>query len=101
MSVRTSEAVPPVTPEQHGAKAHSDGGWDANGGAFVPIQTRSGRFTSVEHDAFPAVTGLEVDWKLTPVALVKPLIDDALDGSSYDDRGSASAGRHVRVGRPG
>ena len=72
-----------TTPEQHGAKAHSDGGWDANGGAFVPIQTRSGRFTSVEHDAFPAVTGLEVDWKLTPVALVKPLIDDALDGSPY------------------
>ena len=73
-----------VTPEQHGAKAHSDGGWDANGGAFVPIQTRSGRFTSVDHDAFPAVTGLEIDWKLTPVALVKPLIDEALDGTPYE-----------------
>jgi Fe-S cluster assembly protein SufD len=84
MSVGTSEAAPPVTPEQHGAKAHSDGGWDANGGASVPIQTRSGRFTSVEHDAFPAVTGLEIDWKLTPVALVKPLIDDELDGSPYE-----------------
>jgi Fe-S cluster assembly protein SufD len=47
------------------------------------VQTRSGRFTSVNHDDFPAVTGQEVDWKLTPVALVRPLIDDALDGSAY------------------
>jgi Fe-S cluster assembly protein SufD len=72
-----------VTPEQHGAKAHSDGGWDADGGAFVPVQTRSERFTSTDHDAFPAVTGLEVNWKHTPVALAKPLIDGTLDGSPY------------------
>ena len=84
MSVVSPGTVPPATPEQHGAKAHSDGGWDANGGAFVPIQTRSGRFTSVDHHAFPAVTGMEIDWKLTPVALVKPLIDDELDGSAYE-----------------
>ena len=70
-----------TTPEQHGAKAHSDGGWDDT--SLVPVQTRSGRFTSVNHDDFPAVTGQEVDWKLTPVALVRPLIDDALDGSAY------------------
>jgi Fe-S cluster assembly protein SufD len=49
----------------------------------VPVQTRSERFASTDHDAFPAVTGLEVDWKLTPVALVKPLIDEPLDGSPY------------------
>ena len=70
-----------VTPEQHGLKAHSDGGWGEAG--YVPVQTRSERFSSVHHDDFAAVTGHEVDWKQTPVALLKPLIDDALDGSEY------------------
>jgi len=48
------------------------------------VQTRSGRFTSTSHDAFPAVTGFEVDWKQTPVARIRDLIDGPLDGSSYD-----------------
>lgn len=69
------------TTEQHGAKAHSDGGWDDT--SRVPVQTRSERFTSVDPAEFPPVTGLEVDWKLTPVTLVRPLIDGALDGSPY------------------
>jgi Fe-S cluster assembly protein SufD len=67
-----------TTSDQHGLKAHSDGGW-----ALVPVQTRSERFTSVVPGDFPAVTGLEADWKLTPVSLVRPLLDDALDGSPY------------------
>ena len=67
-----------VTPEQHGLKAHSDGGW-----ATVPVQTRSERFTSTNAADFPAVTGSEVDWKLTPVALVRDLIDGELDGKAY------------------
>jgi Fe-S cluster assembly protein SufD len=71
-----------TTPEQLGAKAHSDGGWGEPG--YVPVQTRSARFSSVLHDDFPAVTGLEADWKLTPVKLVRPLIDGELDGSIYD-----------------
>lgn len=73
-----------VTPEQHGFKAHSDGGWDASEKGFVPVQTRSERPKSFAHDDFAAVNGLEAEWKLTPVKLVKPLIDDALDGSPYD-----------------
>ena len=72
-----------LTPEQHGAKAHSDGGWDSNAPGYVPVQTRDARFTSFEHDDFPEVKGIEGDWKLTPIARVKPLIDDALDGSPY------------------
>jgi Fe-S cluster assembly protein SufD len=60
---------------------HSDGGWDAPG--YVPVQTRSERFSSVVHDDFPEVTGLEAEWKLTPVALVRTLIDGALDGAPY------------------
>ncbi len=71
-----------ATTEQHGAKAHSDGGWDDT--SRVPVQTRSERFTSVDPAEFPAVTGLEVDWKLTPVAQVRDLIDGELDGSGYD-----------------
>ncbi len=84
MSIATTE-----TPGQHGAKAHSDGGWDDT--SVVPVQTRSERFASVNHDDFPAVTGIEVDWKLTPVALVRPLIDETLDGSRYEfvDQGSS------------
>ncbi|MGV8910994.1 MAG: Fe-S cluster assembly protein SufD [Rhodoglobus sp.] len=72
-----------VTPEQHGLKAHSDGGWDANEKGFVPVQTRSARPKSFEHADFAPVTGTEAEWKLTPVKLIKPLLDDVLDGSSY------------------
>ncbi|MBX3099775.1 MAG: Fe-S cluster assembly protein SufD [Salinibacterium sp.] len=71
------------TPEQHGAQAHSDGGWDSNAPGYVPVQTRDARFTSVNHDDFPEVRGIENDWKLTPVARVRPLIDGQLDGSPY------------------
>jgi Fe-S cluster assembly protein SufD len=71
-----------VTPtEQHGAVSHSDGGWGSPG--YVPVQTRSGRFSSVAHADFPAVTGLEAEWKQTPVALMRDLIDTTLDGSRY------------------
>src|SRR5664279_3473915 len=72
-----------VTPEQHGLKAHSDGGWDAEDKNFVPVQMRSERPKSFEHADFAPVTGVEADWKLTPVKLIKPLLDDALDGANY------------------
>lgn len=86
MSIATTE-----TPGQHGAKAHSDGGWDDT--SVVPVQTRSERFTSVNPEDFPAVTGLELDWKLTPVALVRELIDGELDGTIYtlDDQPAEGA----------
>ncbi|TXK17834.1 Fe-S cluster assembly protein SufD [Homoserinibacter sp. GY 40078] len=57
---------------------HSHGGWGQ-----VPVQTRSERFTSTTPDEFPAVTGLEAEWKLTPVDRVRSLIDDRLDGAPY------------------
>lgn len=66
---------------QHGAKAHSDGGWDQVG--YVPVQTRSARFTSTSPADFPDVIGVEAEWKLSPVALFRPLIDGALDGTAY------------------
>jgi len=64
-----------------GAKAHSDGGWEAPAG--VPVQTRSERFASANPEAFPPVTGQELEWKLTPVPLVRTLIDGPLDGTPY------------------
>ncbi|MCU1509944.1 MAG: Fe-S cluster assembly protein SufD [Actinomycetota bacterium] len=83
-----------TTPEQHGIKAHSDGGWDA-AEKVVPVQTRSDRFTSFVHGDFPEVSGREADWKLTPVELVRPLIDGALDGSPYDYTATDVAGATV------
>jgi len=79
--------------------AHSDGGWDAEG--YVPVQTRSERFTSVRHDDFPPVTGLEAEWKLTPVKAVRDLIDGELDGSAYDIEAPAGDGVTVTWVEPG
>ena len=76
MSIATTQ-----TPGQHGATAHSDGGW---GAVEVPVQTRSERFTSTNPADFPDVQGFEVDWKLTPVSVVRDLIDGTLGGAPYD-----------------
>jgi Fe-S cluster assembly protein SufD len=88
-----------VTPEdqstQHGAKAHSDGGWDATEKGYIPVQTRSARFTSNDPADHPAVTGRELVWKLTPVELVRPLIDGQLDGSPYAFLANEAAGTSV------
>jgi len=88
MSVATTQ-----TPEQHGAKAHSDGAWGIT--SKVPVQTRSARFTSIVPGDFPAVTGLEVDWKLSPVASLRHLIDGGLDGSQYEFDSTVSSGARV------
>jgi Fe-S cluster assembly protein SufD len=83
------------TTAQPGATAHTDGAWTNPDGSPVPVQTRSARFASVNHDDFPAVTGQEVDWKQSPVALLRPLIDDALDGSAYPIEPQVPAGAIV------
>jgi Fe-S cluster assembly protein SufD len=61
----------------------------------VPVQTRSERFKSFEHDEFPAVTGFEAEWKLTPVDRVRLLIDGELDGSPYEVEHADAAGASV------
>jgi Fe-S cluster assembly protein SufD len=65
------------------------------------VQTRSERFTSVRHDDFPPVTGLEAEWKLTPVKAVRDLIDGKLDGSAYDIEAPAADGVTVAWVEPG
>jgi Fe-S cluster assembly protein SufD len=72
----TTDTAGTDTAERLGIRAHSDG-------PVAPVQTRSERFRSVNHADFPEVTGLEAEWKLTPVDRVRPLIDDALDGAPY------------------
>jgi Fe-S cluster assembly protein SufD len=72
---------------QHGLKAHSD--------TLVPVQTRSERFASTDPAAFDAVTGRELEWKLSPVPLLRPLIDGELDGSRYDLAGADAPGASV------
>src|SRR5680860_285534 len=72
-----STAMP--TAEQHGIKEHSDGRF-----GYVPVQTRSARFKSVDVADFDAVTGREAVWKFSPVAKFADLTAGALDGSVYD-----------------
>ncbi|MEP6482480.1 MAG: Fe-S cluster assembly protein SufD [Rhodoglobus sp.] len=89
-STPEASAIELHEPAQAGAVAHSDGGWGQPG--YVPVQTRSGRFASVSHDEFPEVTGLEAEWKLTPVALVRTLIDGALNGAPYEYEATPTEG---------
>jgi Fe-S cluster assembly protein SufD len=56
---------------------------EKHAGAFVPVQTRSERPRSANVDDFAAVTGRELEWKLTPVEKLRPLIEGDLDGSAY------------------
>ncbi|MBT1666784.1 Fe-S cluster assembly protein SufD [Curtobacterium flaccumfaciens] len=83
---------------QHGAGAHSDGGWDAPD-KKVPVQTRSERFQSGDVEAFPKVTGREVNWKFAPLTKLQPLLDGALDGSAYPYLARQSEGADVEWGR--
>ncbi len=66
-------------PAQHGLAEHSHGGW-----ATRPVQSRAERFASSHREDFPRVTGLEPEWRLTPVRELGALLDGALDGGRYD-----------------
>jgi Fe-S cluster assembly protein SufD len=94
-------AIPAEPGTQHGAGAHSDGGWDAKdgAGATVPVQTRSERPQSGNLDAFPTVTGREVNWKFAPLAKLQPLLDGGLDGSAYPFLARQTDGADVEWGR--
>ncbi len=83
------------TAEQHGITEHSDGRF-----GYVPVQTRSDRFTSVNVADFGPVTGREAVWKLSPVKKFTDLTTGALDGSQYPVESISVAGVSVAwVGR--
>ncbi|TFD89162.1 Fe-S cluster assembly protein SufD [Cryobacterium serini] len=95
LSKSASKTVPaPSTPAaesvlpagQHGIKEHSDGRF-----GYVPVQTRSDRFKSVNVADFEAVTGREAVWKHSPVAKFTDLTAGVLDGSRYEIGSTPSA----------
>jgi Fe-S cluster assembly protein SufD len=77
MSAALSANTGLIETEQHGLRAHSDGG-----DAYVPVQSRAERFTSTSADDFDKVTGQEIEWKLTPISRITSLIEGELDGSA-------------------
>jgi Fe-S cluster assembly protein SufD len=71
-----------------------------SGHGTVPVQTRNERFASTDVTDFPAVTGREAAWKLTPIAALTDLIDGALDGGRYEFDATTSNGSAIGwVGR--
>ena len=82
----TSAAASVLPTGQHGIKEHSDGRF-----GYVPVQTRSDRFKSVNVADFAAVTGREAVWKHSPVAKFTDLTAGTLDGSRYEFDSTPSA----------
>jgi Fe-S cluster assembly protein SufD len=77
------------------AKSHSHGG-----GVGVPDSSRAGRLTSYDLDAFKALTGLEEDWRFTPLRRLRGLHTEVLAGAAPTATVSAPAGVTVEtVGR--
>jgi Fe-S cluster assembly protein SufD len=73
------------------------------------VQSRSERFTAYDVSEFEPVTGLEIQWKYTPLAKVRPLLDETLDGSIVEHDTRVTAGATIewvdrtdaRIGRAG
>ncbi|MGJ0384040.1 Fe-S cluster assembly protein SufD [Paenarthrobacter nicotinovorans] len=59
------------------SKSHSHGG-----GVGVPDSSRAGRLTSYNLDDFKALTGLEEDWRFTPLRRLRGLHSEALIGAA-------------------
>ena len=72
---------------KHGELPRSDGG-----STFVPVQTRSERFSSTVVADYPEVTGRELEWKFSPIAKLRPLIDGELDGGPWHYESGATTG---------
>jgi Fe-S cluster assembly protein SufD len=67
----------------------------AGGEGLVPVQSRNERFSSYSVSEFEPVTGQEIQWKYTPLATVRPLLDDQLDGSAVEADTRTTAGATV------
>ncbi|MFK0006224.1 Fe-S cluster assembly protein SufD [Paenarthrobacter sp. NPDC090520] len=77
------------------AKGHSHGG-----GVGVPDSSRAGRLTSYKVEDFKALTGLEEDWRFTPLRRLRGLHSEALTGAAPAVSVNAPAGVTVEtVGR--
>ncbi|MFB2556093.1 Fe-S cluster assembly protein SufD [Herbiconiux liangxiaofengii] len=63
--------------------------------SFVPVQTRSERPSSTDVADFPAVTGLEFEWKFAPLDRIRHLTEGPVDGGPVAFQYSESAGTSV------
>ncbi|MHC6221083.1 Fe-S cluster assembly protein SufD [Arthrobacter sp. MMS24-S77] len=74
----TSEQAPSAGPlAGASAKSHSHGG-----GVGVPDSSRAGRLTSYKLADFKPLTGLEEDWRFTPLKRLRGLHTEVLSGSA-------------------
>ncbi|WP_442545738.1 Fe-S cluster assembly protein SufD [Arthrobacter sp. KN11-1C] len=78
----TSETTPGQAPSAGplagaSAKSHSHGG-----GVGIPDSSRAGRLTSYKLADFKPLTGLEEDWRFTPLKRLRGLHNEVLSGSA-------------------
>lgn len=74
----TSELAPSAGPlAGASAKSHSHGG-----GVGIPDSSRAGRLTSYKLADFKPLTGLEEDWRFTPLKRLRGLHNEVLSGSA-------------------
>lgn len=85
-----SHQDPQLNHSRLGSKQNSSGGE-----GLVPVQSRSERFRSFDVAEFEPASPLNVQWKYTPLAAVKPLVSDELDGSNVEADITTSAGATV------
>jgi len=96
-------AAPTTTPPQEtetgpdGLTTRSHGGRGR-----APVQSRSERFSSFDVADFPAVTGREAEWRLSPISRFENLLAGELDGSPYAIELDENEGATVEwIGRDG
>ncbi len=75
------QPAPTVTIESHKASRSNTASDEPR---FVPVQTRSERFTSVDAADFPALSSSQLEWKYTPIARVKELAGEPVNGARYE-----------------
>jgi len=80
----TAATIEPATSVK--TSKHADGRF-----AYIPVQTRSGRFKSTNVADFETVTGREAVWKYLPVAKFTDLLSGDLDGSPYEIKSTDNA----------
>lgn len=77
-SEKTSAQAPSAGPlAGASAKSHSHGG-----GVGIPDSSRAGRLTSYKLADFKPLTGLEEDWRFTPLKRLRGLHNEVLSGSA-------------------
>src|SRR5215218_3247537 len=89
----TAEAKAPLAGAS--VKGHSHGG-----GVGIPDSSRAGRLTSYKLEDFKPLTGMEEDWRFTPLKRLRGLHTDALTGTAPEVIVTAPLGVTVEtVGR--